>query len=519
MNEVEYEYNDFGQMKTEYQQHGSAVNTSTSPKVQYGYANGSGNTTRRESLTYPNANVLDFEYGTGAGDELSRVEKLAWKSTDVVEYDYLGLANPVIVTYPQPSTDVEYNLTTDGTSTDPYAGMDRFGRVTNLMWLQGSTALANLKYGYDRASNRTYRRDEVARSQTPLKKFDELYGYDGLNRLEDFDRGKLNTGNDAITGTTIGQDWTLDQTGNWSNFNQTVQDALTQTRTHNKVNEITAIAETVGDQWKDPAHDANGNMTTIPQPKDLTKGYTATWDAWNRLVKLTNDADGDKTVAEFEYDGNNRRTVKKKYVSGSLDETRHFYYSDQWQVLEERVDSATTADKQYVWGMRYVDDLVLSETSSVRHYYAQDDNFNVVAALDDTGAIAERYAYTPYGVVEFLNASFVAHTTQISDIDNEILFTGRRLDPETGLQLNRNRFYHARLGRWVNRDPIGYLGGTNLYGYVGGRPTRFVDPLGFDELVPVTEIDWGISVGLPAAGGGCGCACGHRCFPAISDNS
>ena len=125
--DVQNEYNDFGQMKTEYQQHGSAVNTSTSPKVQYGYANGSGNTTRRESLTYPNANVLDFEYGTGVGDELSRVEKLAWKSTDVVEYDYLGLGQVVVQKYPEPTTDVEYNLTTDGTSTDPYAGMDRSG--------------------------------------------------------------------------------------------------------------------------------------------------------------------------------------------------------------------------------------------------------------------------------------------------------------------------------------------------------------------------------------------------------
>ena len=330
--------------------------------------------------------------------------------------------------------------------------------------------------GYDRASNRTYRRDEVARSQTPLKKFDELYGYDGLNRLEDFDRGKLNTGNTAITGATIGQDWTLDQTGNWNNFNQTVQDALTQTRTHNKVNEITAIAETVGDQWKDPAHDANGNMTTIPQPKDLTKGYTATWDAWNRLVKLTNDADGDKTVAEFEYDGNNRRTIKKSYTGGSLDETRHFYYSDAWQVLEERVDSATAADKQYVWGMRYVDDLVLRDKGSDRLYALQDALFNVVALTDDTGSVKERFAYQPYGESEELNPDFTTYTG--NDYNWEYRFTGRELDIETGLQLNRNRFYHARLGRWVSRDPILYRGGMNLYGYVGGRPTYYVDPSG-----------------------------------------
>lgn|GEM_PF-4488645 len=35
-----------------------------------------------------------------------------------------------------------------------------------------------------------------------------------------------------------------------------------------------------------------------------------------------------------------------------LDETRQFYYSDQWQVLEERIDTVTTAEKQYLWGIR-----------------------------------------------------------------------------------------------------------------------------------------------------------------------
>lgn len=40
-------------------------------------------------------------------------------------------------------------------------------------------------------------------------------------------------------------------------------------------------------------------------------------------------------------------------------------------------------------------------------------------------------------------------------------------------------FYHAQMGRFVNRDPIGYRGGDpNLYGYVRGRPTRYVDPMG-----------------------------------------
>ena len=44
VNEVQFAYNDFGQITHDYQAHGGTVNTSTTPKVQYGYASGSANT-------------------------------------------------------------------------------------------------------------------------------------------------------------------------------------------------------------------------------------------------------------------------------------------------------------------------------------------------------------------------------------------------------------------------------------------------------------------------------------------
>lgn len=41
------------------------------------------------------------------------------------------------------------------------------------------------------------------------------------------------------------------------------------------------------------------------------------------------------------------------------------------------------------------------------------------------------------------------------------------------------------MGRWINRDPIGYRGGMNLYGYVGGMPTYYEDPFGLEPwLLP-----------------------------------
>ncbi|MEX0727108.1 MAG: hypothetical protein WD065_12605 [Planctomycetaceae bacterium] len=97
-------------------------------------------------------------------------------------------------------------------------------------------------------------------------------------------------------------------------------------------------------------------MTTMPQPADPTASYVGTYDAWNRLVKLVDGAD---TVSEYAYDGTRRRVIQKSYVSGVLDKIRHLYYTEpsKWQVIEERVDSETTADKQFVLETRYADGL------------------------------------------------------------------------------------------------------------------------------------------------------------------
>ena len=39
-------------------------------------------------------------------------------------------------------------------------------------------------------------------------------------------------------------------------------------------------------------------------------------------------------------------------------------------------------------------------------------------------------------------------------------------------------YYHPRLGRFLQRDPGGYVDGMNLYEYVSGAPITWVDPSG-----------------------------------------
>ena len=85
-----------------------------------------------------------------------------------------------------------------------------------------------------------------------------------------------------------------------------------------------------------------------------------------------------------------------------------------------------------------------------------------MALLDSLGAVVERYAYGAYGEVTIFEADSSA-TRATSQYNNHYTYTGRRLDDETGLFYFRNRMYHATLGRFISRDPAGFLEGMNLY--------------------------------------------------------
>lgn len=76
VNDIQYNYNDFQQLTVEYQSHGGAASTSSTPKVTYGYADGSTNTARFTSQTYPNGRMVFYIYASGDDDALSRVTSL-----------------------------------------------------------------------------------------------------------------------------------------------------------------------------------------------------------------------------------------------------------------------------------------------------------------------------------------------------------------------------------------------------------------------------------------------------------
>ncbi|WP_428940711.1 RHS repeat domain-containing protein [Fontivita pretiosa] len=252
---------------------------------------------------------------------------------------------------------------------------------------------------------------------------------------------------------------------------------------HNKANEITDISGEQADQvaWATPAYDAMGNVTSYPKPSAMSSSYTCKYDAWNRLTEVK---DGANLVGAYSYDGLGRRITKKTYVSGQLDKTRQFFYTQQWQIIEERVDGRTNPqERQYVWGIGYVDELVLRDRDSgddttldQRHYALQDANYSLTCIVDTNGEAAERYTYTPYGTRSILDGIF--GSLSASACDWNIGHQGLMHDTNTSLIYNRARMLHPGLGRFMQRDPFEYADGMSLYQYAGSSPCRLTDPSG-----------------------------------------
>jgi RHS repeat-associated protein len=60
----------------------------------------------------------------------------------------------------------------------------------------------------------------------------------------------------------------------------------------------------------------------------------------------------------------------------------------------------------------------------------------------------------------------------------DLRFPGQFFDRETGLAYNYFRDYDSGIGRYIQSDPIGLVGGLNTYLYVSADPLRIADPRG-----------------------------------------
>jgi RHS repeat-associated protein len=101
------------------------------------------------------------------------------------------------------------------------------------------------------------------------------------------------------------------------------------------------------------------------------------------------------------------------------------------------------------------------KSDGTKYFYHHNAQYSVSALTDSSSNVVERYGYDAYGRQLVMDGAGVVKTTPRTQ---NYGFTGRELDNETGLWYFRARMYSDKLGRFVSRDPSGYVDGMGLYG-------------------------------------------------------
>jgi RHS repeat-associated protein len=203
-------------------------------------------------------------------------------------------------------------------------------------------------------------------------------------------------------------------------------------------------------------YDASGNQTREVN-KRTGEVRTFAYDGENRLVEVR---EADKS-AQYKYDPFGRRIEKE--VNGNNIQ----YLYDGGNIILEYGERGNIKSR-YHHGLGVDEPLALERKGQIFYYHA--DGLGSITDLTDAlGAVVKSYRYKSFGKIE----------DQLGSLHQPFTFTGREWDSEIGLYYYRSRYYNPRTGRFLTKDPIGFLGsGTNLYRYVQNNPINWIDPWG-----------------------------------------
>ena len=241
-----------------------------------------------------------------------------------------------------------------------------------------------------------------------------------------------------------------------------------------------------------PVLDAAGNMTDDGNYYGFAR-RTYGYDSLSR-IRTASGVPGSAVVGSYAYNHVGQRHFKSALVDygpPSLQGTlvTLFSYLPDGKLLGETIlrNGVLKEQRSYVWledqpvGFQVA---VLDGGGAVTQramYYLYTDPLNSpTRATNAAGQKVWHWLSTTFGEgYASVSPPYMLSNTQTAGASPiNLRFPGQYYDRETDLNYNYFRSYSARLGRYVQHDPIGLAGGLNPYLYAGGNPLRFTDPLG-----------------------------------------
>jgi RHS repeat-associated protein len=333
-----------------------------------------------------------------------------------------------------------------------------------------------LGYAYDAAGNLNYRTNNGLLGAFSVNNLNELTTVTNGGRLTV--AGTTTTPATSVTvnasNAVLYADATFASTNQpWTNGNNSYTAVGQDSYGRVSSNSVTVNLQATNNY----TYDLNGNLLS-----DGTRNFA--YDDENQLVGVSV---ANVWSNNFAYDGKMRRRIERDYSwTGAWTQTNeiHFIY-DGNVVIQERNGnnnplvtytrgndlSGTLQGAGGIGGLLartdYGQEIPGSPTTA---YYHSDGNGNVTMLIYTNQIIAAKYLYDPYGNTLSMSGPLASL--------NVYRFSSKEWNSSAGLYYYLYRFYDPNLQRWPSRDPIGELGGINLYEFVANNPISIYDSLG-----------------------------------------
>ncbi|EMU9122090.1 RHS repeat-associated core domain-containing protein [Providencia stuartii] len=224
-------------------------------------------------------------------------------------------------------------------------------------------------------------------------------------------------------------------------------------------------------------HDAYGNVISRGHPNQAKQTYQ--YDGDNRLViAQTSDM-----KAQYHYDALGRRIHKvvesRAYGTLKRHET-HFVWQGLRLLQEQDINTGKCQTYCYEEHGSYTPlAVIVKQPAGYRYYWHHCDiNSAPLDVTNEQGNTVWSGKYERFGFVRSSPLSFYSDPERkMESFEQNLRYAGQYFDNETGLHFNTFRFYDPQIGRFIMPDPIGLLGGMNLYQYAP-NPLVWIDPWG-----------------------------------------